>query len=123
MSKANSNNTIHNPNRRHAIAIAAGALASAATAISLAVAATTPKACHDPASEAHRAAAARFDIEHAKLVAAGPDADWHAAQAALDAEWQAAKVLAATVPTTQVGREALQSWLSDARSRLIRYAA
>jgi len=40
---------------------------------------------------------------------------------AVRAEWQAAATLAATVPTTPEGRQALERWLRDDLSRLAVY--
>jgi hypothetical protein len=103
---------------RRNILIAAGALASAAIAISLAAAATGPAACRDPAFraiEAHQEATAFFEAENAK------HDNWHPAQAALNAEWAAAGALVATAPTTPEGLQALECWLRDDRSRLARY--
>jgi len=106
--------------RRSVVLIAAGL--AAATVI-----AAQPVACTDPilaVIDAHKEAVALTDTEHAKLTAAGhgPDADTDAMGAAIMAEWQAAKMMMATTPSTQAGREALAQWLTEGRSRIARYA-
>jgi hypothetical protein len=110
--------------------ILAGALASAACAISLAAAATGHRpACPavDPihaAIEAHREAVARADYESARLSAAGGSdlVDWRPAHEAHLAAIDSGRALIAIVPVSMAGLRALEAHLRDPRySRATRF--